>query len=94
MKFRKKHGGTLVLPGGRTIHPGEVFEAELSEVRAVMQSLEPLEELPVDVPEPIVSQYTVQRRCIGWYDVIDRYGKAVNEVALRKTEAEELIKTL
>ena len=80
--------------GDRRIQPGEVFEANINDIPVSFRDLIEVVDPQDKIDRPPVSHYTVQRRSIGWYDVIDRYGKVVNDVALRKTEAEELIKTL
>ena len=93
MRVKKIGGGTMRI-GDRRIQPGEVFDADIKDIPASFRDLIQVVDPQDKIDRPPVSQYKVEKRSIGWYNVIDRYGKVINDVALRKTEAEELIKTL
>ncbi len=84
------------LRDGRKIKPGEVFEADIKDIpRVGLQHIETLEDDEKnEIPRAPMSDYSLQKRSPGWYDVVNGKGEVVNEGALRKREAEELIATL
>jgi hypothetical protein len=98
-KIRWKHtgGGILRLRDGRVIKPGETFLAYPNDVpEAFRDTIKPLDPVST-VPESAVVKvkFSVQRRGnSNWYDVVDAQGKGVNEKALKKVDALELVKKL
>ncbi len=95
MKLRKKGGGSMLLKDGRVVNKGDIFECDLKDIpKAFHDLIEPMEDIPVEIPKLVISHYKLQKRSPGWWNVVDRYGKTVNDIALRKDEAEDLIKTL
>jgi len=86
------------MASGKIIKPGQVFEAFEDEIpvgfRDVIIPLEPIpakEEVHV---EPVPPEYTLKHRSGGYYWIVDSNGKTMNEEALKKEEAEELIEKL
>jgi hypothetical protein len=103
-KWKKIGGGSLRMPN-RIIKPNQTFEATESEIpRSFMKSLVNLgvagERVAKFVPleeEKLLERtqsYTLHYRGNNWYDIVDRQGKALNEKALRKEDAEHLLKSL
>lgn len=97
VQWRNSGGGTLVLKDKRVIKPGDVFLAFPNEIsmsfRDVIKPLTPIKDEPI--PEGIKLVFTLKARAAGgWYDVIDQNGKVKNEKAMKKVDAEALIKSL
>ena len=104
IKWKKTGGGSLRF-NGRIIKPGQIFKAKASEISPNFRDVViPLETIPGDVvvptiPDPAIKAVEVEyklksRGSGGWFDVIDKNGKALNEKALKKDIAEKLIKDL
>lgn len=99
LKWKKSSSGTFYMRGNRIIKPNEVFSARESEIpkgfRDVVVCLEP-EKLSSSITgeaarfEVLKPVYEVKMRSIGWYDVVNEYGKPINEKPLRKADAEKL----
>ena len=98
IKYRKIGGGSLRL-GGRIIKSGQTFKAYPSDIpEAFNDTIIPLEKVPeeekVEV-KAVKSEYTAKKReNSNWYDVFDSKGKQINEKALKKTQADDLVKDL
>lgn len=94
----KNFGGTHRAKDGRIIKPGQKFKEYPENVpEQFRDKIRPTEELPPEPPVvPVTGGYTVRARenAIGWFDVVDADGKAVNEKALRPDDADELVKDL
>ena len=98
IKWVKQGGGSLRL-GGKIIKPGQRFDARLDEIPEGFRDVcIPLDKLPVEVEENIEAtpaEYKLKQRGTStWYDVVNGKGKVLNEKALRRTDALELIKVL
>lgn len=98
IRWVKQGGGSLRLHG-RIIKPGQSFLADLDEIPEGFRDVViPLDKLPVEVEENLVatpSEYQLKQRGTStWYDVVNDKGKVLNEKALRRTDALELIKVL
>jgi hypothetical protein len=103
--WRKTGGGSFTAKiNGRVkiIKPNDLFAATEDEIppgfRDVVIPADPevrkaLEEKPSTVI-PQKMEYYVNHRGGGYYDVVDRGGNKQNQKALRKEEAEELLKNL
>jgi len=104
VKFRKIGAGSLRLPNMRYIRSGDVFEAYPDEIPLAFRDvIIPLEPLPVVevVKEEVITklaeesvEYTLSPRGGGWFDVVDKEGKPINEKALKEVVAKELIESL
>lgn len=103
IRWRKIGGGSLRLTidgKKRIIKPNEKFKAATHEVpQAFRDVIVPLEDIPGSPPAPIVkgieTVYTAKPRGKGgWYDVVDKNGKVLNEKALKKEVAEKLLQDL
>lgn len=101
--WRKTGGGSLrlLIDGRRVmIKPNQKFKASIEEVpRAFLDVIVPLSALPKDEPAPVMQApetvYVLKARGkSGWYDVVDKNGKVLNEKALKKEVAEKLIQDL
>lgn len=98
IRWVKQGGGSLRLHG-RIIKPGQRFTASLDEIPEGFRDVViPLDKLPAEVEENLVAtpaEYQLKQRGTStWYDVVDGKGKVLNEKALRRTDALELIKVL
>jgi len=103
IRWKKIGGGSLHLPN-RIIKPNQEFSARLEDIpeqfRDVIVPLNPKMQAVVDKAEkaagsPAVKlKYFVKARSAGYYDVVDKDGKVMNEKALRKEAAETLIESL
>jgi len=107
-KWKKIGGGSFRL-NGKIIKPGQTFKAAENEIPEAFRDLIILaEDAPVGIgkrptprkvkaPEikPVEVTYLVKpRETVGWFDVVDSNGKALNEKALRKEIAEKLVRDL
>jgi hypothetical protein len=97
IKWKHTGGGILYLSDHRVIKPGDIFLATSDQVSmAFRDTIKPLEPIPTG-PEPVAVkiEFSVQRRGkSNWYDAVDNRGKVINEKALKKSEALELVKKL
>lgn len=100
-KPRWKHtgGGFFVLRDHRIIKPGQIFQAFEYEIRpAFRDTIKLIEKLPEaerDLIIPAIKPvYSLRKRGGQWWDVIDANGKVINTKALKKEDAEEIIKSL
>ncbi len=104
IKWKKVGGGSLRFDG-RIIKPGQIFEASAAAIPAGFRDVViPLESIPGDTSspkppkidaKPIEVEYKLKSRGSGgWFDVVDKNGKTLNEKALKKDIAEKLIKDL
>jgi len=104
IKWKKVGGGSLRFKG-RIIKPNQIFKASANEIPpGFRDQVLPLEAIPGDVSapgppavdaKPVEVEYKLKSRGSGgWYDVVDKNGKALNEKALKKDIAEKLVKDL
>lgn len=110
MKWRKIGGGTFRLGSGKIIKSGQVFESSLEDIpqsfRDTVIALNPSviseekaeEEIFTLTSQP-QTKYEIRKRSetgfSNWYDVVNvETGKLVNEKAMRKTKAEEILAEL
>jgi len=98
IRWRKDGGGSLRIKK-RIIKPGQIFWAHPDEIPEGFRDVcIPLDDIPQKKTEPIVArtpQYTYTKRdTSNYYDVFDSQGKKVNERALTKAKAIELIESL
>ncbi len=103
LQWRKIGGGSLRIFPNKIIKPNERFFAFpheipdafrdtvicLDEQRLNEQEQKARKEL--EKPEQL---FTLKHKGGGRYDIVDEDGKALNEKALKKAEAEELLKAL
>lgn len=97
--FHATIGGRLVI-----IKPGQVFYAKPEEIPEGFKDLViPIDPVAVQrkqiEKDAVVAKtgapvYELRHRGGGWFDVVDEDGKAMNESALKKVEAEELMESL
>jgi len=106
--WKKVGGGSLrgVFDGRKQIiKPNQKFKAKASEISMNFRDVViPLESIPgvvtaPNVPDPDIKavevEYkAVERKTKGWFDVVDKNGKVLNEKALKKDVAEKLVKDL
>lgn len=101
----KQGGGTFRMKNGRIIKPMQKFSALESEIPEAFRDT--IKELPLQTVTIIDNQkqeisdkdvntpeLQIQERSPGWFDVIDKDGKKVNEQALKEPEAEAMIEAL
>lgn len=97
IRWKKLGGGSLRLDN-HIIKPGQIFTARKDEIPEKflnsLQALAPIPESEMDKNEPVPSKYTLKERGNNWYDVVNADGKPLNEKALRKDQADELLKSL
>lgn len=107
-KWKKLGGGSFRL-NGHIIKPGQTFKAMESEIPVGFRDVVVrADEAPVGIgkapaprkvspPEikPVEVVYTKKARAtVGWFDVVDSNGKALNEKALREDIADKLVRDL
>jgi len=95
IQWKNTGGGSLTLRDKRTIKPGETFFAFDYEISAgfrdVIKQIGPSAEPELKAVKLV---FTLKARGGNWFDVLDQNGKVKNEKALKKTDAEALIKSL
>lgn len=100
MMWVKEGGGSsiLIINGvKRMIKSGQKFAACPDEIpEAFRDVIVPLDGMKVEPPtlEAVKSEYSLQHKSGGWYDVVDHSGKVVSENSLRKEDALALIEKL
>lgn len=108
IKWRKTGGGSLRFPvrgadgkaKQKIIKPNEVFSAKQSEIPESFRDIVvPVDTTQVGVGgeppiEPEAGVFELKERGDGWYDVVNSVGKVLNEKALKKEEAERVVKSL
>lgn len=102
VRFKKIAGGSLYFKKQR-IKKGEVFEAVPEEIPEsfrsqlirldgkAMEDSPEKEEAPVEKEDP---GYVLKHRGVGWWDVLDKFGKQINDAAVRKEDAQKLLDEL
>lgn len=86
--------------GSRVIKPNQTFRANPEDIpKAFRDVVVCLDDLPADEVEMTVVEtaggYQLRRRGVGgWYDIVDAQGKLVNERALRRDDAEVMVRDL
>lgn len=99
IKYKKVGGGSHRM-GNRIIKPGQIFMAHPDEIAKTFKDvLVPVDSLPdeeVQKVESVETKYILKRRGTGggWYDVVDKQDKVLNEKALKRDAALQLIKDL
>jgi hypothetical protein len=97
--WQKKGGGSFMF-NGQLIRPSMKFKATASEIpqafRDLIIPLEEVTEVEVTKVVPVKVTYTIQPRgkSKSLFDVVSVQGKVVNEKALSKEVAENLVKDL
>jgi hypothetical protein len=99
IRWKNTGGGNLYLRDKRKILPGETFLAYPREVpMGFRDTIKPLDELggnkENNMPIIVKPKYTLQKKGPVWYDIVDEKGKKINVKSLKKTDAEEMIKSL
>lgn len=99
IQWRKMGGGTLRF-NNRIIKPGQVFSASVDDIpKAFRDTVVPIDPVKAVKKEKPVedakgNDFSLSERGEGFWDVIDSKGKAKNEEALSKDEAEKLLAEL
>jgi hypothetical protein len=97
--WKKVGGGSLRL-NGRMIKPGQIFKARPEEIPVAFKDLIiPLEQVrlkdePVIVAAKLVYELKPRGKSKSLFDVVDKNGKVLNEKALTKEVAQNLIDDL
>lgn len=98
MLWKHTGRGILRLRDRRVIKGGDTFYAAPWEIpTAFTDTIKPLEDYPPQAePTAVKVGYTAIARgdSKSWFDIVDDRGKVINTKALKKKEAEEMIKTL
>lgn len=95
-KWRKIGGGVFRI-GNRTIHPGEVFFADPSEIpQSFRNIIQPVGPMPAEEPPiSVLPVFEIIHLGMGWYDIVNiETRKAMNEKKLRLSAAEMMLKSL
>jgi len=94
----KKVGGGSFRMGNKIIKPGQVFSARLIDIpEGAKDVIMPVDKLPEGMKEDIKvikAIYSIKHRSGKWYDVVNSNGKVLNEKAMTRADALELIKLL
>jgi hypothetical protein len=94
----KKVGGGALHFKGHIIKPGQILIAKESEIpQAFKNSLLLMDKAtghPMEKVEKVKTNYKLEHRGSGWYDVVDDNGKPINEKAMKQSEAEQLLNNL
>lgn len=97
IRYKKIGGGSLRM-GGKIIKPNQVFTARPMDIpKAFSDVIIPLDKLPEEEEpiEPVKEEFTLEAREYGGYfDVINSAGVKMNEKALRRQAALDLITEL
>lgn len=107
IRWRKTGGGPfLAYINGKKkwIKPGQIFDAKPSEIpQGFRDTVIPVDKNVIEVVEKKAvaealnarqPEYNAIHRGAGWYNVVDEDGKIINEKALKKEDAYELIAQL
>jgi hypothetical protein len=97
IRWKNTGGGNLYLKDKRKILPGETFLAYPREVPVGFRdTIKPMEDLNTNKEDiaAIKARYTLRKRGVAWFDIIDGNGKIINTKAMKKADAEEMIKSL
>ena len=106
IKWKKIGGGSFRLYNGKIVKKNETFLAPLHLIpTAFRDTLQPVnkedvEEMEKEIKTGGVSlvgkshEYLIQEHSKGWWDIVDENGKILNEKALRKPAAEEMLRNL
>ena len=96
VKWKKVGGGTFRMASGKIIKQNQTFWARIDDVPiGFRDTIVPLTELPEEKPLDVVnSEYRIESRGVGWYNILDGQGKVINENALREDKAKELLASL
>jgi len=94
----KNTGGGSHYLGNRILKPGQKFKAHSADIpEAIRDKVVPLSDIPA-IPEEnfkaIKTEYSLKHRSGAWYDVVDGNKKVINEKALTRVKALELIQCL
>jgi hypothetical protein len=95
IRWKKVGGGAFVL-NNRYIKPGQVFTAFIDDIPAQFRDvIIPLDETSEIDPlvQHVPSLYTLEEAEGGW-NILDSFGKVLNEKILTKDIAERILKTL
>jgi len=103
IQFKKIGGGSFRLKGGKIIKPNQVFFALPTDIpEAFLDAVKPVdgtniskESVPKVLPVEVApAAYSIEPGSVGWFNVVDGEGKPMNEKALRKDAADELLAEL
>ncbi len=97
IKWKKIGGGTFRMSSGKIIKPNQEFMATPEEIPSAFRDvIRPLDYVPdlKEISATVPQTYEIVHRSYGWYDIVNSYGKKVNEKSLRKTEAETMVEQL
>lgn len=107
IKWKKIGGGSFRLYNGKIVKKNEVFFAPLHLIpEAFRDTLQPVDKKEVEEVEKEIKtghvsvvgkshEYSIQPHTSkGWWNIVDGNGKVLNEKALRKPAAEEMLKNL
>ena len=89
--------GIFKMRDGRKFLADATFEAYVHEIPvAFRDTIKPLQPLSAAKELLVVNQpkYAIQKRGGNWYDIVDSKGKIVNTKALKRLEAEQMVKEL
>lgn len=101
--FIKKGKGMLRLADGRVVKSGEVFRAYPENIPHAFRDTIVLHEVDekkqevfkehgvVESDEP---SFEIKQVAAGWFDIVDKQDKPINEKKMRKDEAEDMLKDL
>ena len=97
--WKKVGGGSLRLKiegKRRIIKSGQIFRATAEEISEGFRDVViPQEKIPTPKIEGVIPiEYSIEPRSKGYWDIIDSFGKVLNEKALRRKEADELLTSL
>ena len=94
----KKLGRGSFRMGNKIIKPGQIFSARLMDIpKGCEDIIAPIDKLPAEMKEDIKvvqAVYSVKHRSGKWFDVVNANGKVLNEKAMTRESALELIKLL
>lgn len=104
MRWRKIGGGSLRLTNMKFVRSGQVFEAYPKDIpeafRDVIICLDPVEKINAEKEKKVAdvakkaNSYSKVSRGVGYWNVVDKNGKVINEKGLRENKADELLKSL
>ncbi len=92
-RYRLKSGSSNLLVGGRRVKlsPGDVVDCPKETVRSFQDQFECLDPPEDEIPK-VEASLEMKHRGGGWYDVVNPdTQEAINDKALKKEEAEDLV---
>jgi hypothetical protein len=97
VRFRKIGGGFFRLASGKIIKPNQVFRCDPTEIpEGFRDVVVQIDDIPASKNPQIPNEeekkknkveFEIKPRGNSWFDVVDKFGKKINDMALREDAA-------